>query len=143
MQKDLGYRLLQLSVPLTGLHTDAGRWLEKIKWAFQLANDGQDADPSTFIQATYRSAVIYMNSSENLRHIVRHADQGLATQTDLVIFQRFLTHRYCPTVVDIQPDYYPSVEFYQDEPLVAYHSRVLTTLHRAGGRDKPLSTTTK
>ncbi|KAG6107999.1 hypothetical protein E4U31_007979 [Claviceps sp. LM219 group G6] len=41
-----------LSVPLTGLHTsDAGRWLEKIKWAFQLTNDGQDADPSTFTQA--------------------------------------------------------------------------------------------
>ncbi|KAG5995321.1 hypothetical protein E4U52_000134 [Claviceps spartinae] len=78
-----------------------------------------------------------------LRHIVRHADQGLATRTDLVIFQRFLTNRYCPTVVDIQPDYYPSVEFYQDEPLAAYHSRVLTTLHRAGGRNKPLSTTTK
>lgn len=35
-----GYRLLQLPVLLTGLHTDAGRWLEKIKWAFQLANDG-------------------------------------------------------------------------------------------------------
>ncbi|KAG5925048.1 hypothetical protein E4U61_003737 [Claviceps capensis] len=71
------------------------------------------------------------------------ADQGLATPTDLAIFQRFLTDQYCPTVVEIQPDYYPSVEFYQeyDEPLAAYHSRVLTTLHRAGGRDEPLSTT--
>ncbi|KAG5943880.1 hypothetical protein E4U59_007838 [Claviceps monticola] len=86
---------------------DAGRWLEKIKWAFQVA------------------------------------DQGLATPTDLAIFQRFLTDQYCPAVVEIQPDYYPSVEFYQeyDEPLAAYHSRVLATLHRAGGRDKPLSTT--
>ncbi|KAG5946718.1 hypothetical protein E4U60_003893 [Claviceps pazoutovae] len=75
--------------------------------------------------ALERSAATYVDSSENLRHI------------------RFLTDQYCPTVVEIQPDYYPSVDFYQeyDESLAAYHSPVLTTLHRAGGRDKPLSTT--
>ncbi|KAG6303786.1 hypothetical protein E4U09_004849, partial [Claviceps aff. purpurea] len=75
--------------------------------------------------ALERPAATYVDSSENLRHI------------------RFLTGRYCPTVVETQPDYYPSVEFYQehDEPLTVNHSRALTTLHIAGGRDKPLSTT--
>ncbi|KAG6287140.1 hypothetical protein E4U09_006332, partial [Claviceps aff. purpurea] len=28
--------------------TDAERWLEKVQWAFQLVNDGHDADPNTF-----------------------------------------------------------------------------------------------
>ncbi|KAG6223011.1 hypothetical protein E4U22_000884 [Claviceps purpurea] len=75
--------------------------------------------------ALERPAATYVDSSENLRHI------------------RFLTDRYCPTVVEIQPDYYPNVDFYQeyDEPLTVNHSRALTTLHIAGGRDKPLSTT--
>ncbi|KAG6069411.1 hypothetical protein E4U16_005088 [Claviceps sp. LM84 group G4] len=50
--------------------------------------------------ALERSAATYVDSSEYLRHIVRRADQGLATPTDLIIFQQFLTDRYCSTVVD-------------------------------------------
>ncbi|KAG6106093.1 hypothetical protein E4U31_001026 [Claviceps sp. LM219 group G6] len=60
---------------------------------------------------------------------------------DLVTFQRYLKDWYRPTVVDVQPDFFMSVELQQDydEPLAAYHSRVVNTLQRAGGRDKPLN----
>ncbi|KAG5967533.1 hypothetical protein E4U57_000691 [Claviceps arundinis] len=103
---------------------DAGRWLEKVGWAFKL-NDGLDADASTLVRvinmSLERDAATFVDSSEVLRHIVQQAHQGLATPSDLVTFQR----------VELQQDY--------DEPLAAYHSRVVNTLQRAGGRDKPLS----
>ncbi|KAG6191895.1 hypothetical protein E4U10_004358, partial [Claviceps purpurea] len=92
--------------------TDAERWLEKVQWAFQLVNDGHDADPNTFVRAINmsleRAAATYVDSSAHLKSI---------------------------------PDYFTSVEFRQsyDEPLAAYHSRVINTLQRAGGRDRPLN----
>ncbi|KAG6022062.1 hypothetical protein E4U40_004910 [Claviceps sp. LM458 group G5] len=108
------------------IFTKLPRWLEKIKWAFQVDNNGQDsqdADPSTFIRAINmaleRSAATYVDSSENLcGRLIRG---WLHRPIWLPIFQRFLTDRYYPTVVDPQPDYYPSVELYQeyDEPLAA------------------------
>ncbi|KAG6165439.1 hypothetical protein E4U51_004356, partial [Claviceps purpurea] len=125
--------------------TDAERWLEKVQWAFQLVNDGHDADPNTFVRAINmsleRAAATYVDSSAHLKSIVSLASQGAATQSDLATFQRCLKDRYCPTVVDVQPDYFTSVEFRQsyDEPLAAYHSRVINTLQRAGGRDRPLN----
>ncbi|KAG5961197.1 hypothetical protein E4U56_003959 [Claviceps arundinis] len=124
---------------------DAGRWLEEVGWAFKLVNDGLDADASTLVRAINmsleRDAATFVDSSEVLRHIVQQAHQGLATPSDLVTFQRYLKDRYRPTVVDIKPDFFISVELQQDydEPLAAYHSRVVNTLQRAGGRDKPLS----
>ncbi|KAG6055613.1 hypothetical protein E4U17_002843, partial [Claviceps sp. LM77 group G4] len=88
--------------------TDAARLLEKVEWAFRFVNDGQDADPSTFIRAVNmsleRAAATFVDSSENLRHIVRQAHQGLATPGESTTFQRCLMDRYCPTVADIQPD---------------------------------------
>ncbi|KAG6025401.1 hypothetical protein E4U19_003209 [Claviceps sp. Clav32 group G5] len=124
---------------------DAGRWLEKVEGAFKLVNDGLNADASTLIRAINmsleRDAATFVESSENLRHIVQQAHQGLATPPDLVTFQRYLKDRYRPIVVDVKPDFFMSVELQQDydEPLTAYHSRVVNTLQRAGGRDKPLS----
>ncbi|KAG6062442.1 hypothetical protein E4U32_002307 [Claviceps aff. humidiphila group G2b] len=97
---------------------DAGRWLEKVGWAFKLVNDGLDADASTLVRAINmsleRDAATFVDSSEVLRHIVQQAHQGLATPSDLVTFQRYLKDRSRPTVVDIKPDFFISVELQQD-----------------------------
>ncbi|KAG5926846.1 hypothetical protein E4U60_000330 [Claviceps pazoutovae] len=60
---------------------------------------------------------------------------------DLVVLQDALTDRFTVHLVGEKIPVGTNVEIRQrdDEPLDAYHSRVLTVLRRAGGRDKPLT----
>ncbi|KAG6033206.1 hypothetical protein E4U19_006771 [Claviceps sp. Clav32 group G5] len=81
----------------------------------------------------------YFVSCEHIRAIVSRAGRGSATPEDLVDFQRSLTERYHPDFVDETALTGSNFELRHgnDEPLIAYHSKVLSMLRRAGGRDRP------
>ncbi|KAG6284292.1 hypothetical protein E4U09_008065 [Claviceps aff. purpurea] len=123
--------------------SDATRWLTKLQWSFQAVNEGRDADPNTFIKAMNMAlegqAATYVDSSELLRSIVSRASHGSATQDDLADFRRALTDRYHPNFVDEPALTSSNFEMRQgaDEPLFAYHTRVVGLLRRAGGKDAP------
>ncbi|KAG6044614.1 hypothetical protein E4U17_000495 [Claviceps sp. LM77 group G4] len=84
-------------------------------------------------------AATYVDSSEVLRSIVSRAGRGSASQDDLADFQRALTDRYRPNFVDEPALTSSNFEMRQgdEEPLFAYHTRVVSLLRRAGGKDKP------
>ncbi|KAG6025534.1 hypothetical protein E4U19_003106, partial [Claviceps sp. Clav32 group G5] len=84
-------------------------------------------------------AATYVDSSEVLRAIVSRAGRDSATPEDLADFQRALTDRYHPNFVDEPALTSSNFEMCQgdDEPLFSYHTRVVSLLRRAGGRDKP------
>ncbi|KAG6020126.1 hypothetical protein E4U40_006387 [Claviceps sp. LM458 group G5] len=71
--------------------------------------------------------------------IVSRAGRDSATPEDLADFQRALTDRYHPNFVDEPTLTSSNFEMCQgdDEPLCAYHTRVVSLLRQAGGRDKP------
>ncbi|KAG6053559.1 hypothetical protein E4U17_004595 [Claviceps sp. LM77 group G4] len=77
-----------------------------------------------------------------LRAIVSRAGRGSATPEDLAEFhfqRSLIDERYHPNFVDEPPLTSSNFELCQgdDEPLIAYHTKVAGFLRRAGGNDKP------
>ncbi|KAG6141145.1 hypothetical protein E4U38_006960 [Claviceps purpurea] len=124
---------------------DAGRWLKRLRRSYRILNDNQDVNPSDLVQAIdcalKGEALAFLNSSPHLQDIIDRADRYVASSEDLVALQNALTDRFTVHLVGEKIPVGTNVEIRQhdDEPLDAYHSRVLRVLRRAGGRDKPLA----
>ncbi|KAG6193393.1 hypothetical protein E4U50_000980 [Claviceps purpurea] len=124
---------------------DAGRWLKRLRRSYRILNDNQDVNPSDLVQAIdcalKGEALAFLNSSPHLQDIIDRADRYVASSEDLVALQNALTDRFTVHLVGEKIPVGTNVEIRQhdDEPLDAYHSRVLRVLRRAGGRDKPLT----
>ncbi|KAK1988975.1 hypothetical protein LZ30DRAFT_569328, partial [Colletotrichum cereale] len=128
----------------------ASRWLIRLKWDFKKAGHNPNNMPASQILQTLnmlceKDAATYLDSVPHLSQIIDQASDDLATLADLATVEAALKERFPSRIVDQDPASSDINTIHQEnnEALLAYYNRALSTLHRVGCKDAtPTSTLT-